>query len=150
MQHGVAAAEVEDPARPLTAAGRAAVARVAAHARAVGIRPATCVHSGKLRARQTAHVLARTLGVLTTEERPDLNPGDPVEPVADWIATRPVESLAVVGHLPFLERLTGLLVAGDPEARVVAFHNAGLVALVPNEGRYAVDWVLVPSLVLER
>jgi phosphohistidine phosphatase len=148
MQHGVAAPESEDPARPLTAEGRAAVEKVVHRARAAGIRPAACVHSGKLRARQTAQILAEGLGVPRTQERAGLNPGDPVAPVVAWLAGAPHESLAVVGHLPFLERLASALVAGDERAHVVEFHNGGLVLLVPKDDGegYCVDWALVPGL----
>jgi phosphohistidine phosphatase len=54
MQHGQATTETEDPERPLTDAGRAAVQRVAKRARAADVRISGCLHSGKLRAEQTA------------------------------------------------------------------------------------------------
>lgn len=59
-----------------------------------------------------------------------------------------MKALAVVGHLPFLDRLASLLVAGHEGAAVVAFQNAGLVKLVPKAGRegYAVRWILTPEL----
>jgi phosphohistidine phosphatase SixA len=56
MQHGQAMTEAEDPERPLTEAGRAAVQRVAARARTAGVRIGHCVHSGKLPAEQTARL----------------------------------------------------------------------------------------------
>ena len=54
MQHGVATPAEEDRARPLSAPGRAGVERVARRAAACGVRVGRCVHSGKLRAEQTA------------------------------------------------------------------------------------------------
>ena len=57
MQHGQATTETEDPERPLTDAGRAAVQRVAKRARAADVRISSCLHSGKLRAEQTAQLL---------------------------------------------------------------------------------------------
>ena len=60
MQHGQATTETEDPERPLTDAGRAAVQRVAKRARAAGVRIGGCLHSGKLRAEQTAQLLSCT------------------------------------------------------------------------------------------
>ena len=57
MQHGQATTETEDPERPLTDAGRAAVQRVAKRAQAAGVRISGCLHSGKLRAEQTAQLL---------------------------------------------------------------------------------------------
>jgi phosphohistidine phosphatase len=63
MQHGQATTETEDPERPLTDAGRAAVQRVAKRARAADVRISGCLHSGKLRAEQTARLLVREVGV---------------------------------------------------------------------------------------
>ena len=86
MQHGQATTETEDPERPLTDAGRAAVQRVAKRARAAGVRISGCVHSGKLRAEQTAQLLVREIGVEpSVEARPGLAPNDPVVPVAQWL-----------------------------------------------------------------
>jgi phosphohistidine phosphatase len=148
MQHGVATSEGEDPSRPLTAAGRAEVDAVAARARDLGVRADRCVHSGKLRAEQTAAILADALGA-TTEARSGLSPSDPVGPVADWLRTEATAAggLAVVGHLPFLDRLASVLVAGDEDAHVVRFRNAGLVRLEPVGDGFAVAWVLLPEMV---
>lgn len=151
MQHGVATSAEEDPLRPLTAAGRASVERVAARARTAGVRVDRCLHSGKLRAEQTTRVLADAVGA-TVQTRAGLNPSDPVQPIADWLQAQarvsPQGSIAVVGHLPFLDRLTALLVAGDEEAHAVHFQNAGLVKLVPKDDApgYAVAWILAPDL----
>jgi len=150
MQHGVAATAEEDPSRPLTAAGRADVERVAARAGDAGVRIGRCVHSGKLRAEQTARILAGAVGA-EVESRPGLNPSDPVQPVAAWLlhqADGTGGAIAVVGHLPFLERLASVLVAGDADAHVIRFVNAGLVRLVPSPERpgLAVGWVLTPDL----
>jgi len=151
MQHGVSEAEEVDPTRPLTADGRAAVERVSARAREAGVRIERCVHSGKVRAEQTARILAEALGA-STEQRPGLAPSDPVRPVADWLESQaghtPDAAIAVVGHLPFLDRLAAVLVAGDERAEAVHFQNAGLVRLVPKRDArgFAVAWVLVPDL----
>ena len=148
MQHGVALTEEQDPARPLAADGRAAVESVVARAHAAGVEIDVCVHSGKMRAQQTAHVLADGLGVGDVRAHAGLNPSDDVVPVAQWLADSGAMSIAVVGHLPFLDRLASLLVAGDPGAQVLRFHNAGLVKLVPKDEKsgYALDWALVPDL----
>ncbi len=151
MQHGVATSAEEDPARPLTSAGRGDVEAVAARAAACGVRIGQIVHSGKLRAEQSAGVLADAVrGRL--EAHVGLNPSDPVEPVADWLQKQarlsPDAAIAVVGHLPFLDRLASLLVAGDRGRHVIHFQNAALVKLVPNAEApgYAVAWILPPEL----
>lgn len=53
----------------------------------------------------------------------------------------------LVGHMPFLARLAGLLVAGNPETEVVRFQNGGIVCLEGEGGRWRVRWAVVPDLV---
>lgn len=77
MQHGVAVPGAEDPARPLTEAGALEVRRVVERARAAGVRVDRCVHSGKLRAAQTAGILTSGLGAAEPEDRAGLGPSDP-------------------------------------------------------------------------
>jgi phosphohistidine phosphatase len=147
MQHGEATAETEDPARPLTDAGREAVERVAARAQAAGVLVDRCVHSGKLRAEQTALLLARAV-TGHAEAREGLAPNDPVGPVAQWLLQLDTEqSIALIGHLPSLERLASLLVADDENAHVIRFHMGGLVKLVPKRERagFAVSWAVPPE-----
>ena len=149
MQHGEATTEAENPERPLTEAGRATVHRVSARARAAGVQVEACVHSGKLRAEETARLLVSALGgAADVVARAGLGPKDDVAPTAQWLRTTEYDALAVVGHLPFLDRLASLLIAGDEEAQVVRFRMGGLVKLEPkDEGEgFAVAWVLPPEL----
>src|SRR5258708_15938945 len=137
MQHGQATTETADPERPLTEAGRAAVQRVVKRARAAGVRISGCLHSRKLRAEQTAQLLVREIGVeASVEARPGLAPNDPVGPVAQWLrAETEHQSLALVGHMPFLGRRASLLVVGGEQAPGGRFPTSGLVELGPKVRR---------------
>ena len=149
MQHGEATAEADDPARPLTDAGRATVAQVAARARSAGVRIDTCVHSGKLRAEQTARVLADAVAGGRVEPRDGLAPNDPVGPVVRWLGERTGEpSIALVGHLPLLDRLASSLITGEEDGQVISFQMGGLVKLVPKgeQAGWAVAWLLAPDV----
>jgi phosphohistidine phosphatase len=147
MQHGEAAAAEVDPERPLTETGRRSVGAVAAHAAACGVHIDRIVHSGKLRAEQTAGVLAGALRCDVVDQVDGLSPNAPVQAAADALVDPAREgSLAIVGHLPFLDRFAALLVAGDCTAQVVAFRNGGLVKLVPAEWGYAVAWAITPEV----
>jgi phosphohistidine phosphatase len=149
MQHGEALSAEQDPERPLTDTGRASVDLVATKAGAAGVRVPRCFHSGKLRAEQTARILMDEIGPRgDVEPRAGLGPNDPVAETADWLRDLDADGpVAVVGHLPFLERLVSLLVVGDEDARTVRFHNGGLVRLVSDaDGSFSVDWVLTPEL----
>jgi phosphohistidine phosphatase len=133
MQHGEATTDTENPARPLTDTGRAAVERVAARAKAADVRIDRCVHSGKLRAEQTAEMLVGALGSdRSIESRDGLAPNDPVASLADWLRDAAEgSSIALVGHLPFLDRLASLLITDDENTHVIQFRMGGLVKLVP-------------------
>jgi phosphohistidine phosphatase len=146
MQHGEAKPEHEDPERPLTDRGREDVESVAAIASRLALGIAAVHHSGKLRARQTAEIVASRLtpspplGVLG-----GLAPND--DPGA---AARAIESAAdawlLVGHLPHLSRLVSLLVLGDAEQGVAAFRMGALVALTKGVEGWRLRWVLTPEL----
>ena len=85
----------------------------------------------------------------SVEARPGLAPNDPVVPVAQWLrAETEHQSLALVGHMPFLGRLASLLVVGDEQAQVVGFQMGGLVKLEPKVDRdgFSVAWALPPDL----
>lgn len=147
VQHGEAASEEQDPSRPLTDLGRRQVSRVARALAAAGIAPAGIYHSGKLRAEQTARILAEALHPgLVPSRMQGLAPMD--EPAA---AARAIAAFAapvmLVGHLPHLSRLCSRLVTGDPGREIVAFHNGGVVCLAPraNEG-WALRWIVTPDV----
>ena len=146
VQHGTAEPKSVDPARPLTKQGRADVERVAAYAARLGLEVGQIRHSGKTRAEQTAEALGAALspsgGVVAAS---GLAPNDEVQPVANALASES-QPLMLVGHLPFLAHLAGLLLAGDADRPVVRFRNGGIVCLVRKEGRWQVAWVLTPEM----
>ena len=149
MQHGEATTEADNPARPLTDAGQATVARVASRAEAAGVRIDRCLHSGKLRAEQTAELLAAAVAGGGVESRNGLAANDPVTSTVEWLGAQSGdESIAVVGHLPFLDRLASSLIAHDQDAQVIRFQMGALVKLVPKPDRdgFAVAWVLTPDI----
>ena len=133
-----------------TPAGVARTARAARDLPALDARISGCLHSGKLRAEQTAQLLAREIGMeASVEARPGLAPNDSVVPVAQWLrAETEHKSLALVGHMPFLGRLASLLVIGDERAQVVGFQMGGMVKLEPKVDRdgFSVAWALPPDL----
>jgi len=145
-QHGLAEDESVDAARPLSAQGREDVTRVAGFLSLFEKpSPARILHSGKLRAEQTAAMFAEGWGNLTVESTPDLGPNaDP----AIWSAhlTSLTADLMLVGHLPHLQRLAGLLLAGDSEREPVRFRNGGVVCLEGGGKAWSISWHLNPTL----
>ena len=145
IQHGEAKPEAEDPERSLTAKGEEEVRRVSAVAKKMDFRASKIYHSGKRRAQQTAEIMAIAL-TLPVESAHGLNPLDDISPWAERISNE-TKNLMIVGHLPFLEKLTSFLLCGDEGARVVLFRYGAIVCLHRKEdGRWAVHWVLTPEM----
>lgn len=146
VQHGEAKSEREDPERSLTEQGLVDVRRVARAAARMGLGISAVYHSGKLRAQQTAEILARELGLEGAPATldglgPKDDPGVAYQAIAGF--TRPV---VLVGHLPHLNRLTSLLVVGDGSRRIVTFQMGGMVCLTGHtDGSWRVRWALPPA-----
>jgi phosphohistidine phosphatase len=149
VQHGEAKPETEDPERSLTERGAETVSRVADWAARMGIKVDQIRHSGKRRAEQTAAIFANHLnpasGMIAVQ---GLTPLDSVNSVATSLRGRQ-DSIMLVGHLPHLSRLVGMLVTGSPDNVVVRFRNAGIVCLSQQEENWAIDWVMQPDLLAE-
>lgn len=146
IQHGEAAAKEVDPARPLTARGTADSERLGDRLAAAGITAGRVLHSGKLRAEQTARRLAERIGGGAPEASDLLAPN--AEPGAfDWQLDAWDTDTLVVGHQPFLGRLVGHLVCADPERTVVRYEPSSAVCLERDDaGAWAVAWMLRPEL----
>jgi len=148
IQHGEAKSEAEDPERPLTARGEKEVVAVSKMAGGLQIRPFKIYHSGKLRAKQTAEIIAGALKISDSIVQPvqGLNPNDDIHPWVERISEER-EDLMLVGHLPFLEKLTSLLLCGDENARLVLFRYGAIVCLDQKEDkRWVVRWILTPEM----
>lgn len=149
VQHGDAEASDVDPARHLTVQGRDDVARVSAFARSANVQVHQIRHSLKERAAETAAILAEQLEPEGgTAVLPGLAPNDDVRPVAELLG-RETRSLMFVGHLPFMDRLLGLLVSGDPTRSVVRFQKGGIVCLErdPRQWTWSVQWAVTPAVI---
>jgi len=148
IQHGEAKSEAEDPERSLTARGENEVMAVSKMAGGVQIRPSRIYHSGKLRAKQTAEILASDLKISDSlvQSVQGLNPNDDIHPWVERIS-KEKEGLMLVGHLPFLEKLTSFLLCGDENARLVLFRYGAIVCLDQKEDKgWAVLWILTPEM----
>lgn len=144
VQHGIAVPEEVDPQKPLSQEGKAQTQKMADYLRRRNIMVDSLWHSPKLRARQTASILASSVRTLEVRQRDDLNPLDPVSAFPEEIESSG-KDLMIVGHLPFLAKLASLLLAGSEESPPVAFCNSGVICLVREE-RWRLLWAVVPEL----
>ncbi|MFQ5911384.1 MAG: phosphohistidine phosphatase SixA [Thermoplasmata archaeon] len=148
VRHGEAKSEREDPARPLSDRGREEVTRVARHMGTMGLQIAEIRHSNKLRARQTAEILAEHLSPTPAlHEVEGLAPmDDPSKAQATIEASR--ESIMLVGHLPHLSHLASALLRGDPEPEIVRFKAGAIACLARVDGGFRLEWVLTPDIAM--
>lgn len=146
VQHGKAMSKADNADRPLTDEGRRDVDAVMLLMMRFGAITATRVlHSGKLRAAQTAQRIASRIDV-PMEAVDGLAPMDDPRAWQQRLAGS-TEDIMLVGHLPHLERLASLLLCGDPEGDNVHFFNGGIVCLEGGERGWTLRWAIPPSLV---
>jgi len=145
VQHGEAKSEKEDPERPLTPKGKEKVESVARYLASCGIEVAEILHSGRLRARQTAEVFGQYLspsrGVRQAKGLAPLD--DPRE--AQELVQAAAKPLMIVGHLPHLSRLTSLLVLGTADKEIIKFAMGGVVCLAYSDNTWSIQWALIPE-----
>ena len=155
VRHGEAQSELENPLRPLSAEGKRVIKIVAAHLSRLGTRPESINCSEKLRARETAEIIAKELSMVDRVKAfKGIAPNDDINPVADLLCAEE-KSLMLVGHLPFLSRLLSLLLITDSECPIVSFQPGTVVCLnrddsitAPTPGNgWMITWVLSPESV---
>lgn len=148
VQHAESKSKDEDPARDLTEKGRRDTERVARYLKRLHVQVSQIFHSGKTRARSTAELLAGQIQpAAVVSEAQGLAPLDDPQIWAARLANLE-EDILLVGHLPHLGKLASLLTSGAQEKSVVNFQMGGVVRLRRAEGNWAVDWMLVPDIVL--
>jgi phosphohistidine phosphatase len=155
VQHGEAVSEEQNPQRQLSDEGRKVVMKVGKYVAALGggfvcPLPSQVWHSGKLRAQQTAEILARELAPnMTPVPHRNMKPKDDPAAIGEELRAMRDQPGAVllVGHLPHLARLAGLLLAGDADRMVVELVNAGIVKLRPAERGWTLAGYITPGCV---
>ena len=142
VRHGEAVSDTLDPRRPLSRIGQEQVERVARAVAARRARVLAIFHSGILRAEQTADIMARQLAPeLGVRRITGLAPHDDPAIAKAELETSPA-SVMLVGHLPHLGRLAGLLINGDAERDAVEFAPATVVCVSYQSSLWRLVWVL--------
>jgi len=147
IQHGKSLPKDQDPDQGLSEEGIAETQRIANLAKEHGVGVSQIRHSDKTRARQTAEIFAKALD--PQEGIQEVSGIKPLDDVADY-ATRidPEQNIMLVGHLPFMERMTSYLITGSIDKPVFKFQNSGVVCLDKDaEGQsWVILWSLMPKI----
>lgn len=126
---------------PLTEAGLAHVRRAANFAARLGVKLAEIRHSDALRSIQTAQEFEQALHC-PRHQVTGIGPDDDINPLRREAAGLR-DNIMVIGHLPYLNRIAGALLAQDESMPVVVFHPASLVRLDRREdARWSLQLVL--------
>ena len=147
VQHGEAVTKEVDPERPLTEQGKSDVQRIARALKDAGVEVKRVIHSGKLRAQQTAEILAIEIAPMLQLETSDLiSPND--NPGAFDLQTDGGNTdTMVVGHLPFMAKLVSHLVTGDDSQTLVAYQPGSVVCLeLIEKDNWQINCMLRPEL----
>jgi len=149
VQHAESKSKEEDPERPLSDKGLKDIAKMARYAtHHLSIEVERVAHSGKLRAKQTAEILAEHLA------RPkEVMANDDLEPLADpkvWQRrlAETIEDTLLVGHLPHLSKLASTLLVRDENREVVSFKMGAIVCLERDQqNHWTIQWMITPDTI---
>ena len=136
--------------RPLTQEGINDVSKVAAYLKhqAVWVRVVRLMHSGKLRAQQSADILAAAVAEGQTIEVCALLGSDhSIIPLVNLIQEWHDDTM-LVGHMPFMSQLVSTLILGEDSYDILRFPPGTVVCLERIEHhRWILNWVVCPDLV---
>jgi len=148
VQHGEAYSKSDDPERPLTEKGKSDANRLAVFLRQANVKVDHVVHSGKLRAKQTAERLVNAIATGKKIEIHDgINPND--DPVNFSLSLKelPGDSL-IVGHMPFLSGLVAHLIVGDTLSLITNYTPGSVACLefTAVNNNWSLNWMVRPEL----
>ncbi len=147
IQHGKSLPKDQDPDQGLSAEGIAETQRIANAAKDYVVAVSQIRHSVKTRARQTAEIFA---GALNPKQGiQEVSGIKPLDDVAEYAANiDPAEDIMLVGHLPFMQRMTAFLITESIDKPVFKFQNSGIVCLDkdPETQAWVILWALMPKI----
>jgi len=149
VRHGKASKDPSIPTdaeRPLTKRGHADVEAIARFIAEAGVQVHQIRHSGLVRARETAEIFGKHLkpagGMIAVS---GLHYTDPVDDLARDLQLE-AQPVMLVGHNPFMERLTAAMLMISHDSTPVWFATSSTVCLDYIEGAWSVQWALHRSL----
>src|SRR4030042_181594 len=129
VQHGKAKTKEEDTERPLNNEGKKDLEKTAAHLKKMGLKVDSIIHSEKLRAKESAEILLNGVNSKNgLKEVPELLPDDNIMPISLFI-NQQENDLMFVGHLPYMDKLSSMLLTGNEENKVVKFQQGAVACL---------------------
>ena len=132
----------------LSEKGKADVFKMAEFLKKASVKIGILWHSRKGRAVQTAQILAEIINVNKKKviEKEELSPTAPVNNLVKQIIKENTD-LMIVGHLPFLQKLSSLLLVNSEYEELVRFPCGGIVCLKKESDKWYLLWEVIPELI---
>ncbi|MCU7836580.1 MAG: phosphohistidine phosphatase SixA [gamma proteobacterium symbiont of Taylorina sp.] len=143
VQHGIALAKDVDETRSLSDAGADEVRKVANTLKNQDVSISKIVHSGKLRALQTASIFSQILDIKIVSELKGMAPNDIPEKLIEQITE---DAVMYIGHLPNIQNVVSNLVTGNNNNSIIKFQNAAVACVEINEDKNHIKWFITPEL----
>jgi phosphohistidine phosphatase len=149
IRHAHAVDGSDDAARELSRKGRDQAKAMAGFLRQRGLfAPTELWHSPLVRARETAELMVEHARLdARLFETSGLLPEDNPSRIALRLERSDLESVALVGHEPYMSALATLLVTGDPQPPRFAFRKCAVLALEGMAQHWSVQWFVTPDVV---
>ena len=143
VRHGEARKKEEDPERHLTEKGVEEARKIARFLSEIGAHVEEVLHSGKTRAKETAEIIASELGARIRE----VDGLDPLADPSEWAERLKGMNgdVMLVGHLPHLSRLAGLLLTGS-QLEFVKLSSGGALCLEKEKDGWSLIWLVSPEI----
>lgn len=147
IQHGQAQAKEAGPDRALTPKGKEDSAKTAAFLKNAGVKAEIIFHSTKTRARETAEIMAEAISEnVAVCQKEGLAPNDPAGEIIPEVLSAK-KDVAIVGHLPFLQKFASIILLGSDKYEIINFCKAGVVCLCEDDdGNWKVEFNIMPDL----
>jgi len=143
VQHGIALSKAIDEKRPLSDPGVEETRNVATTLKDHRIIIRKIVHSGKLRALQTASIFSEILEVNNISELKGMKPNDVPGALIQQITE---DAVMYVGHLPNIENVVSTLVIGNENSSILKFQNSAIACIEIHADESHIKWFITPEL----
>lgn len=144
LQHGEAVPKEIQPDRPLSEQGIRDIRILALHMQNMGVQLGKIFHSGKLRAEQSARLIAETISPeIQPVQTEGLNPNDDPMVIVEDIDQMDANIL-IVSHMPFVSRLCSTLLTGTIDAEFASMPGT-LFCLEKADNKWRLAYMLRPD-----
>ena len=145
VRHGDYLPSDKDPKKSLSQKGINESKKIAEFLAKQKISVIAIWHSDKTRALQTAEIISKCIDTSNLIARKDLGPAEPVNKFPQEIL-KSKGDVMIVGHIPFIQKLSGLLLVNSTNADIIRFSSSS-VACLEYDKYWEILWIANPDTV---